>query len=614
MLVLWTGVAGAGGRKRVVVLDFEGPKSEELREEIVKLIKHQHTVVPTKRWSEVADGMDAGKVTEKNVKKVAKNLKIDGVITGKIEKRRDEYIIQIKLRAGTSGEMVGQRVDTKSGSGHLDSKAERDLKEELLPAIDDLEANHGGGGGGGDEDEGDTKPKKDKKVAKKDDDDSDVKPKKDKKVAKSDDDDGDDSAPAKKKGFSKKFDKASDDDGDVKPKKDKKAAKKDDDDEGDVKPKKDKKAAKKDDDESAALSTKHDEDENPLPKGKKDKKVAKSDDDDGDAKAKKDKKAAKKDDDADSGDGGDKKHSKKVAKKDDEGDGDTEVGAAAEPSGDVALNLSPGQRALDATVGLSFTARQLTFKSATALSGSQVPPHYAQSIPVAGAVFDFTVFPMAWGHKREGAITGLGIELGYDKVIKINSQKAYGIVGMQKVADLTTKENSFDLAAVFRYPIGKSPTAPVVGGRLAYETKMFTIAQETPDMASTDIPNVHYSMIEPSVFGMLSVMPKLTIQANVGLLVISSAGDASGDIGNGGYYGPISASGYQLNAGAEYALTPRIFARGNAYLETMSMTFSTDATKAGTQVFNRDTDPASQDVMSAADKYYGLSVTLGFLY
>ncbi|MGE5185690.1 MAG: hypothetical protein ACM31C_26695 [Acidobacteriota bacterium] len=602
VLLVCAGVAYAGGRKRIVVLDFEGPKADKFHDDLVKLIKKQHTVVPTDKWNGAADELDAAKVTEKNVKKVARKLKIDGIVSGKIEKRRDEYIVQLKLRAGTSGEMVGERVDTKSDGPRLDSKAQRDIKDELLSEIEDLESNHGGGGG--DDDADDDKPSRKKAVAKSDDDDDSPRPSKKDKKARNDDDSDDDSAPAKRRPFSKKFDKASDDDADSKPekkdKKDKRLAKSDDDDDSDAKPtKKDKgskrkadKADKTDDDTAAALATK-------------------KDDDDDDSSARSKKRADKSDDDSD----GDSK--KKVAKKgdDDDGSGDADAEAdSGEPAGDMAEQLSVSERAIDATVGLSLlVTRRLSYDYAAGLTGTQVPPHYG-STPAPGAVLDVTAYPLAWGHKRKGPLTGLGVELVYDKVLKINSQKAYGPQGMQKVADLATSASHFELAAVFRYPLGKGEKAPVVGGRLGYVTQAFTIEQTTPDGSSTDLPNVHYSMIEPGAFVRYPAIPKLVVGADISYLLVSGVGTATGDMGNMSYYGPTSASGYSLSAVADYQLTPKIFARGMLGLESVSMTFSTDPAKAGMQVFNRDSNATTQDVTGAHDLYFGASGVIGFTY
>ena len=123
-LLLLTGAASAG-RKRVVVLDFEGDKAEKFHEDVVKLIKKSHTVVSVDKWNGAAEEMSATKLTDKNVKKVAKKLKVDGVVTGTVEKRRDEYIVRIKLRAGASGELVGTAINIKSESAKW-SKVVRD--------------------------------------------------------------------------------------------------------------------------------------------------------------------------------------------------------------------------------------------------------------------------------------------------------------------------------------------------------------------------------------------------------------------------------------------------------------------------------------------------------
>ena len=287
-LLLLTGVANAG-RKRVVVLEFEGDKAEKFHDDVVKLIKKSHTVVSIDKWNGAAEEMSATKLTDKNVKKVAKKLKVDGVVSGIVEKRRDEYILRIKLRSGMSGELVGTQVNIKSESARLDGTAVKDLKDELIEVIAGLESNRDGGGASEDDEE---KPKKGKKI----DEDDEEKPKKGKKI------DEDDEEKPKKSGFGKKPDdeekpkkgKKIDDD-EEKPKK---LGKKPDDEEKPKKGKKidddeekPKKGKKPDDDEVAALKTKTDDD-NPLPT----KKGKKTDDDDEENAGKKKKVAIKGDD------------------------------------------------------------------------------------------------------------------------------------------------------------------------------------------------------------------------------------------------------------------------------------------------------------------------------
>src|ERR1044071_10117688 len=64
-------------RKRVVVLEFEGPRADKFHDDLVKLIKKTHTVVPTDKWNGAAEQLDAGTLSGKNVKKAAKKLKAD---------------------------------------------------------------------------------------------------------------------------------------------------------------------------------------------------------------------------------------------------------------------------------------------------------------------------------------------------------------------------------------------------------------------------------------------------------------------------------------------------------------------------------------------------------
>src|SRR5262245_23670460 len=87
VLLLAAGVADAG-RKRIVVLDFTGDRAAKFHADLVKIIKKTHTVVSAAKWNSAAEQLSATGVTDRSVKKVAHKLKIDGVVTGSVEKRR----------------------------------------------------------------------------------------------------------------------------------------------------------------------------------------------------------------------------------------------------------------------------------------------------------------------------------------------------------------------------------------------------------------------------------------------------------------------------------------------------------------------------------------------
>ena len=263
----------------------------------------------------------------------------------------------------------------------------------------------------------------------------------------------------------------------------------------------------------------------------------------------------------------------------------------------------PANRAVDFVIGMSFTARRLSFNADADLADP--PPSYKQTLPVAGGVMDVTVYPMAFSHKNKGIITGLGLELMYDKVIKINSQKKYVDAMMnQQTADLATVEDRFSIGAVLRYPV--SPTF-VVGGKVQYSSQQFNIAQQLPNNAPTDVPNVHYSMIEPKFFVKYSMSPALVLNADLGIMAVTNTGGIQNSMGG---YGPASVYGYELSAGLDYGLTKNIFIRAQAKFESVNLSFKGDpASLANT----RDTDPM-QDVSGAKDIYFGGMGTIGYAF
>ena len=141
------GVAHAG-RRRVVVLGLEGPKHQQVHDDLVTLIRQTHTVISIDKWEGTAEALGADTRSNKGVRQVARKLKIDAIVDGKIEKRRGAYVVRLELHLGKTGALVGEPISTTSSAAGLDSKARR----ALVAAIDEVEINHGGTEGGGEAD------------------------------------------------------------------------------------------------------------------------------------------------------------------------------------------------------------------------------------------------------------------------------------------------------------------------------------------------------------------------------------------------------------------------------------------------------------------------------
>ncbi|MFN0245943.1 MAG: hypothetical protein ACKV2T_03480 [Kofleriaceae bacterium] len=574
------------GRKRVVVLDLEGPKAEKFHEGLVKLLKKTHTVVPTEKWTSTADDLGANKLTDGNIKKIAKKLKIDAVVTGKIEKRRDEYIIQLKIRAGKTGAVTGSRIDTSSERGMIDAKASRDLKDELVSAIDTMKS---GRGGDDEEEEEEERPKK--KVA-----------------ARDDEEEEEEEEKPKKKGFGKKSsnddEEEEEEEEEDKPSKKELAAKKKKEEEERKKEEAEAKAEAKKEEErrkkEEALAKKEEE------KRKKDeaKKKAKKDADEEEEEEEEDETAAalktKKDssDEEEEEEEEDEPKKKKVAAR----DGDEEeveessVEASAEDGDEDPDKLSVGERAVEAIAGISFNARRMKFTYEANLENH--PPPY-NGVPVAGLVLDVTVFPLAITHKNKSMLKNIGLTAMYDKVLLINSKSDPDGPGGNAPVTLPTSQSRWSVGGVFRYPLSKMIT---VGGQLEYGKQTFTIRPASG--VSPGIPNTAYTAIAPTVFARLS-LGKLVVSVDATYLAIGKAGQ----IENNDQYGPASKNGFEGQLSVDYMLKKFLFAR--VAFRGAAIGFAFNGT--GAMATNRDLDP-EKDVFGASDKYFGGIATVGYLY
>jgi hypothetical protein len=435
LLVAGTRTAGAD-RKRLVVLDFEGDEAEAIQKSFTKFLKKSHTVLKTEKWTSAAEELSATKINEKNVKKVAKKVKVDGIITGNVEKRRDEFIIRIKVRSGSTGALVGTQVNLKTDEPKLSKEAKGDIETELFPQIDGLESVRGEGGDSEEEEKEEEKEEKggskfggkqmkedEPKLSKKD---EEKKKKEEEKLKKEEEEKA-----KKDEEKKKKEDAAAKKDEEKKRKEEEKAA---------LASKKDKKEESKKEEE---------EEESPLPKKKDEKK---------------------------------KKTAKREETEEEEG-----VEEVEEPRGKVsrAVALSQGQRAVDAVVGLSLNMRRLAFTYDSTIG---TRPAGYKGKPVPGGFIDMTVYPMALGHSTtKGQLKNIGATFFYDQVLLVKSQDMTG-------KELKSAQSRFGVGLVYRYPFGESASSPVIGARVRYGRQAFKITQPAP------LPNVNYTVIDPGIF------------------------------------------------------------------------------------------------------------------
>ncbi len=593
----------AEARRRIVILDFEGPKAAQFRVDVERLVKKSHMVIPVDKWNSAAEEMDATSMSEKDVKKVAKRLNIDGVISGKVEKRRDEYILRLKVREGKTGEIVGNPIDTKTGGARLDGAATREIKSELFDTLDVLDT----GGGGGDSEEAEEEEERPRKFVKRkgeaeepaEEEEEEVvakptKGKKGKPVEEEEEEEEEEVVVAKPTKGKKEPEPVAV--AEVKPTKGKKEpepvavaevkptkGKKEPEPVAEVKPTKGKK-------EPTMVV-----DEPVKPEPVKVAKVEKTEDKPFVPKTKP-KKTVK------------KAKPKQVASDDDISSEDAEeasVSDSFEPlTSDVALNHA--HRAIDVTGGMSFTMRRLRFKS-SGLASPATPPRSFDSVPVAGLTVDGEAYPLAFGHKKQGVLTNIGVTASFDRTFAIRTRLRYNddATGAQREKELQSTYQRFTIGAIYRHNLGTPSSPLVVTGALRYGSQSFEVDRGGLMPKVVDIPSVSYTMIEPSAGIRYGLGRRISVGAEAGILLMTGIGD----IQEMDSYGAATVTGFEGEAFFDYMITGKVFARAAFRAETIGMKFK----GFGALSNMRDSDP-EQDVSSARDTYFGGAVTAGYVF
>lgn len=125
--------------KRLVVLKFTGPKAQAFRDEVEKWLKQDHSITSLSKWNAAAKKLKATKVTDDNIQKVAQELTVDGVISGKVAKRGAKYTVSLTLRSGATGGTAASDDFTERGT-KLGDASRGALAENFVPAIENLVA------------------------------------------------------------------------------------------------------------------------------------------------------------------------------------------------------------------------------------------------------------------------------------------------------------------------------------------------------------------------------------------------------------------------------------------------------------------------------------------
>ncbi|HVK76394.1 MAG TPA: hypothetical protein VM734_23880, partial [Kofleriaceae bacterium] len=307
-------------------------------------------------------------------------------------------------------------------------------------------------------------------------------------------------------------------------------------------------------------------------------------------------KGKSRDDDDDGGD------DDRVAARDDDDDDDRGRGrddddASVERDVDTIGPNDPRTRAIDLAAGLSFTGRRLSFSTNLQMNA----PQGYKGAPVPGLMVAIDAFPLALNRKNTSITRNLGIQVVFDRVIKIESS----LVKMGTTYNLPTTEQHLAAGVIYRHLVGAKLE---IDASVRFNKRTFEIDRNNPALTAedVDIPNTDYSYVDPGLALGYVMSDKMMIGGGARFLFVTSTGQMQ----QTDQYGASTVLGVDVEAGLDYQLASKLLLRVGGRLTTLGFTFKGN----GDLTVNRDGDATTQDVAGARDTYFGGFVTGAYVF
>ena len=504
--------ADVAAAPKVALTAIENDPGGDVRDAVAAALDGKDlSVIGEKEVNRAVDRLgDVAELTEKDAKKLARQLDADAVVLGSLARSGGSKTLKFKLFVNgkkTKGFSV-------QFSNARSPKFKQALREKMVQKI----------GKASDDDEVAEKPKAKGKA-------------KGKKVAQAEDDDEDPIGGGKAAKNDKKAKKA--DKADKKKDAKKKVAQADDDDDGEDDDEPKRKKAKKDKDKKA---------DQKIDKKADKKKVAQADDEDGDGEGE-----GESDDDSE-GDEPPARKGKRTAAVDDDELGEPALVARLEPK------HSANRAAVRLDVGPSVVSRSLVFVQRP---GFVQGPKPFRPAPVPGARFEVDMFPLAFVNPK-GFVGGLGFHAAYDKTLVMN-------VGSMAAGRTTVDQHRYAVGGRFRLAFGKTATSPTMTLGGDYGRRVFRAnRQALMDPEALDLPDIDYKILSPGLVFRFPIGRAIAfVLGGEGLLVTDA-----GPIQKAESYGRAKVYGVDAHGGLDVMLGNRFALRFKGEFTQIGYTFT----------------------------------------
>lgn len=137
VLVIGFSYSDAAAEKRVVMLKIQGDRSARIGKSLRRMLDNEHKVLDGSKYELEAEKLDATRMIPRNIRKVASSIEADGVLTGRLRRRRGRYELKLLLLEGQSGKAI-KVLTVRLRRRRLSRRMRRAIVKRLLGAIDEL--------------------------------------------------------------------------------------------------------------------------------------------------------------------------------------------------------------------------------------------------------------------------------------------------------------------------------------------------------------------------------------------------------------------------------------------------------------------------------------------
>lgn len=128
----------ASAERRIVVLEFDGPRASQFRREVIRELRDDHQLISQKRFESARDELEDFDDSPEAYAQIAADLDADGIVSGTVDKKGRNFVLTVRVREGFTGAYTVREAKFRGRRARLRGRAARRFRRDLRAAVSEL--------------------------------------------------------------------------------------------------------------------------------------------------------------------------------------------------------------------------------------------------------------------------------------------------------------------------------------------------------------------------------------------------------------------------------------------------------------------------------------------